>query len=165
MQVALFSVVWGITVMHRCCGVYDLWFLRVAIAAPNSLPTCVCVCMCQGLCPHVLLSSVCGGGATGVRDRGERDAWANPPCAPRCCYCLLSPTLFGWMSPTCRRCGCPVHVVCINTVWMTLLLWLSVMPVTFVSYSYSFFVWWSVFGFNSIQLRKKVYNRFPRGRE
>ncbi|RNC34358.1 retrotransposon hot spot (RHS) protein [Trypanosoma cruzi] len=77
--------------MHRCCGVYDLCSLHVAAALPNSPPTFVC--LCQGLCAHVLLESVCGdGGATRVRDCGERNAWANPPCAPRCC-CLLSPTL------------------------------------------------------------------------
>ncbi|RNC47566.1 retrotransposon hot spot (RHS) protein [Trypanosoma cruzi] len=92
MQVALFSVLWGITVMHRCCGVYDL-------------------CFCQGLCAHVLLQSVCGvGGATRVRDRGERYAWTNPPCAPRCYYCcLLSPTLC-WVddihSPSLRWSSC-----------------------------------------------------------
>ncbi|RNC45864.1 retrotransposon hot spot (RHS) protein [Trypanosoma cruzi] len=78
MQVALFSVVWGITVMHRCCGVYDLSSLHVAVAAPNSPPTFVCV---SGL--------MC----TGVRDRGERYAWRSPPCAPRCCYCWHPPTL------------------------------------------------------------------------
>ncbi|RNC46994.1 retrotransposon hot spot (RHS) protein [Trypanosoma cruzi] len=88
--IALFSVVWGITVMHRCCGVYDLWFLRVAIAAPNLL---FIFCACQWRCAPVLLPSLCGdGGATRVWDRGERYAWRNPPCAPRCC-CWLSPTL------------------------------------------------------------------------
>ncbi|RNC42540.1 retrotransposon hot spot (RHS) protein [Trypanosoma cruzi] len=91
MQIALFSVVCGITVMHRCCGVYDLCSLHVAASAPNSPPTFVC--LCQGLCAHVLLQSVCGdGGATRVRDRGERYAWRSPLCAPRCC-CWLSPTL------------------------------------------------------------------------
>ncbi|PWU89637.1 putative retrotransposon hot spot protein (RHS) [Trypanosoma cruzi] len=107
MQVALFSVVWGITVMHRCCGVYDLCSLHVAASAPNSPPTFVC--LCQGLCAHVLLPSVCGdGGATRVRDRGERYAWTNPPCAPRCC-CWLSPTLCwvgGIHSPSLRWSSC-----------------------------------------------------------
>ncbi|RNC40538.1 retrotransposon hot spot (RHS) protein [Trypanosoma cruzi] len=76
--------------MHRLCGVYDLCSLRVAAALPNLL---FILCACQGLCAHVLLPSVCGdGGVTRVRDRGERDAWTNPPCTPLCC-CLLSPTL------------------------------------------------------------------------
>ncbi|PWV14444.1 putative retrotransposon hot spot protein (RHS) [Trypanosoma cruzi] len=84
-----FFLLCGITVMHRCCGVYDLCSLHVAAALPNLL---FILCACQGLCAHVLLPSVCGdGGATRVRDRSERDAWANPPRAPRCC--LLSPTL------------------------------------------------------------------------
>ncbi|RNC36171.1 retrotransposon hot spot (RHS) protein [Trypanosoma cruzi] len=96
MQVALFSVVWGITMMHRCCGVYDLGFLRVAVAAANLL---FIFCACQWRCAPVLLPSLCGdGGATRVWDRGERYAWRNPPCAPRCC-CLLSPTLC-WVDGT-----------------------------------------------------------------
>ncbi|ESS55986.1 hypothetical protein TCDM_12509 [Trypanosoma cruzi Dm28c] len=96
--IALLSVVLELTMMRRCCGVYDLGCLRVAVAAPNSPPNFVC--LCQGLCAHVLLQSVCGdGGATGVRDRGERNAWANPPCAPRCYYCWLSPTLC-WVDGT-----------------------------------------------------------------
>ncbi|RNC47952.1 exo-alpha-sialidase, partial [Trypanosoma cruzi] len=45
-------------------------------------------------CAHFILKSACGdGGATGVRGRGERYAWANPPCAPRCFYCLRFKTL------------------------------------------------------------------------
>ncbi|RNC52155.1 retrotransposon hot spot (RHS) protein [Trypanosoma cruzi] len=124
MQIALFFVVWGITVMHRCRGVYDLGFLRVAACAPNTPPTFVF--FCQVLFAHFLLQSVCGdGGATGVRDRSERDAWANPPCAPRCCYCLLSPTLFwvdGTHLPSLRWYLCMWFLS--NTVWMSLLLWL-----------------------------------------
>ncbi|PWU85565.1 putative retrotransposon hot spot protein (RHS,) [Trypanosoma cruzi] len=137
--IALFSVVWGITVMHRCCGTYDLWSLRVVVAAPNSAShLCVCVRV------YVPTSScrVCAVTAVphGCGDRGEQYAWTNPPRAPRCCYCLLSPTLC-WVNVThlpslwwssCMWCAS-------NTVWMTLLLRLSVMPVTFVSYSYSFF--------------------------
>ncbi|RNE95984.1 hypothetical protein TcG_13176 [Trypanosoma cruzi] len=122
MQIALFSVVWGVAVMHRCCSVYDFGFLRVAVAAPNSCRVCAVTAV-----PH------------GCGDRGEQYAWTNPPRAPRCCYCLLSPTLC-WVNVThlpslwwssCMWCAS-------NTVWMSLLLRLSVMPVTFVSYSYSF---------------------------
>ncbi|PWV05119.1 putative retrotransposon hot spot protein (RHS) [Trypanosoma cruzi] len=108
----LHSFICGITVMHRCCGVYDL-------------------CFCQGLCAPVLLQSVCGvGGATRVRDRSERDAWANPPCTPRCYYCLLSPTLcwvVGTRAPSLRRSSC--MWCALHTVWMTHLLWLPVMSV------------------------------------
>ncbi|EKG00873.1 retrotransposon hot spot (RHS) protein, putative, partial [Trypanosoma cruzi] len=32
--------------MRRCCGVYDFGCLRVGVAAPNSLPTFVCVFVC-----------------------------------------------------------------------------------------------------------------------
>ncbi|RNC61199.1 hypothetical protein TcCL_ESM00964 [Trypanosoma cruzi] len=85
--------------------VYDLESLRVAVAAPNSPPTFLCLCVSGAICPHVLLQSVCGdGGATGVRDRGERYAWTNPPCAPRYC-CLFSSTLCwvdGTHSPSLR---------------------------------------------------------------
>ncbi|RNF07428.1 hypothetical protein TcG_10355 [Trypanosoma cruzi] len=77
--------------MHRCCGVYDLCSLHVAVAAANS-PS-IFACLCPWRCAHFLLQSVCGGGgATRVRNRGERNACANPPCAPRC-YCWLPPTL------------------------------------------------------------------------
>ncbi|RNC54091.1 retrotransposon hot spot (RHS) protein [Trypanosoma cruzi] len=138
MQIVLFSVVCGIAMMHRCCGVYDLCSLHVAASAANSPRNFVC--LCQWLCAHVFLPSVCGDGcATRVRDRGERDAWANPLCAPLCC-CWFSPTLCwvdGTHSPSLRWPSC---IWCAShTVWMTLVLRLSVMPVTFVYYSYSFF--------------------------
>ncbi|RNF01788.1 hypothetical protein TcG_11635 [Trypanosoma cruzi] len=89
MQIALFSVVWGITVMHRCCGVYDLWSC-VWPLAQRILAVCAVTAVPQG----------CG-------DRGERNPWTNPPCAPRCC--CFSPTLF-WVddihSPSLRRSSC-----------------------------------------------------------
>ncbi|PWV06831.1 putative retrotransposon hot spot protein (RHS) [Trypanosoma cruzi] len=96
-----FSVVWGITMMHRCCGVYDLGFLRVA-AAPISPPTFVCL---LSLCAHVLLSSVCGdGGATrvrtvasGMREQTLRAHHVVVVCSLQHCA--------GWLAPACRRCG------------------------------------------------------------
>ncbi|PWV19774.1 putative retrotransposon hot spot protein (RHS) [Trypanosoma cruzi] len=65
-----------------------MWLLLHRIHFPL-----VSVGLCPWRCAHALLQSVCGvGGATRVRNRGERYAWTNPPCAPRCC-CWLSPTL------------------------------------------------------------------------
>ncbi|RNC36697.1 hypothetical protein TcCL_Unassigned00312 [Trypanosoma cruzi] len=96
--------------MHRCCGVYDLESLRVAVAAPNTPPNFVC--LCQGSCAHVLLQSVCGdGGATRVRDCGERDAWTNPPRSPHCCYCLRFKTL------------CWVDGTHLPSLWWSLCMW------------------------------------------
>ncbi|PWV03438.1 putative retrotransposon hot spot protein (RHS) [Trypanosoma cruzi] len=124
--------------MHRCCGVYDLESLRVAAALPNSLPTCVC----QGRYARTSFCQVCAVTAVphGRGDRSERDAWANPPRSPRCCYRLLSPKLcwvYGIHLPSLRWSSC---IWCAShTVWMTLVLRLSVMPVPIVSYSYSFF--------------------------
>ncbi|RNC44509.1 retrotransposon hot spot (RHS) protein [Trypanosoma cruzi] len=126
MQIALFSVVCGITVMHRCCGVYDL-------------------CFCQGLCAHGLLSSVCGvGGATRVRTvaSGMRERTLRVHHVAVIVGSLQHCS--GWLAPTRRRCGgpraCGVHrVLCRRTARMALLLWLPVMTVTFGYYSYSFF--------------------------
>ncbi|PWU89179.1 putative retrotransposon hot spot protein (RHS) [Trypanosoma cruzi] len=104
-----FFLLCGITVMHRCCGVYDLCSLHVAAALPNSPPTCFCVFVSVAMCPCPLAECVRDdGGATRVWDRSERNAWANPPCPPRCC-CLLSPTLCwvdGIHSPSLWRSSC-----------------------------------------------------------
>ncbi|RNC53025.1 retrotransposon hot spot protein (RHS) [Trypanosoma cruzi] len=65
------------------------------------------------------------------------------------------------MAPTCRRRGCPRacgvrRTLCRHTVWVSLLLWLPVMPVTNVSSSFLFsFDWCSVFSFNSIQIKTR----------
>ncbi|RNC40323.1 retrotransposon hot spot (RHS) protein [Trypanosoma cruzi] len=101
MQVALFSVVWGITVMHRFCGVYDL-------------------CFCHGLCAHVLLQSVCGdGGATRVRDRGERYAWTEPSVRTTLLLLALTNTVLGGWHPHIVVVVL-VHVVCIEYCAVTL---------------------------------------------
>ncbi|PWU86953.1 putative retrotransposon hot spot protein (RHS,) [Trypanosoma cruzi] len=71
----------------------------------------------------------------GCGDRGERNAWTNPPCAPRCYYCLLSPKLC-WVddihSPWLRWYLCiwllPNTVWMVFLLWMTLLFWLPVIP-------------------------------------
>ncbi|RNC52160.1 retrotransposon hot spot (RHS) protein [Trypanosoma cruzi] len=48
-----------LTMMHRCCGVYDLGFLHVAVAAPNSLPTCFCVCLLRTICTRASILVEC----------------------------------------------------------------------------------------------------------
>ncbi|RNF16568.1 retrotransposon hot spot (RHS) protein [Trypanosoma cruzi] len=88
---------WGITAMHRCCGVYGLCSLRVAVAAPNSFPTFVCV---SGfMCPHVLLQSVCGdGGATRARGPWRAECVSEPsaPTTLLLLFALSNTVLGGW---------------------------------------------------------------------
>ncbi|PWU83546.1 putative retrotransposon hot spot protein (RHS,) [Trypanosoma cruzi] len=83
------------------------------------------------MCPHFLLSSVCGdGGATRVWDRGERYAWTNPSCTPFFFCYLLSPTLcwvYGTHFPSLWWSSC---MWCAShTVWMVFFLWLPVISV------------------------------------
>ncbi|PWV07397.1 putative retrotransposon hot spot protein (RHS) [Trypanosoma cruzi] len=100
---------------HLCLCVFVLGFMR-------AFPLAECVC--------------CDGGATRVRDRGERNAWANPPRPPRCCW--LSPTLCWvdgihgpslWWS-SCMWCAS--HIV-----WMVFLLRVPVISVRNFLHSYS----------------------------
>ncbi|PWU99937.1 putative retrotransposon hot spot protein (RHS) [Trypanosoma cruzi] len=82
--------------------------------------------------------------------RGERYAWTNSPCAPRCYYCLPSPTRC-WVddihSPSLRWSSC-IWLLS-NTAWMTLLLWLRFMTVPIVFLFLIFHVGWLLFRSNS----------------
>ncbi|RNC35774.1 retrotransposon hot spot (RHS) protein [Trypanosoma cruzi] len=106
MQIVLFSVVWELTVMHRCCGVYDLGFSRVAVAALNLLfilcvsvsdyaPTSSCRVCAVTAVPHG-----CGTVASGMRERTLR---AHHVVIIVCSHQHCA----GWMAPNCRRCGGP----------------------------------------------------------
>ncbi|PWV20817.1 putative retrotransposon hot spot protein (RHS) [Trypanosoma cruzi] len=126
-----------------------MWLLLHRIHFPL-----VSVGLCPWRCAHALLQSVCGvGGATRVRNRGERYAWTNPPCAPRCC-CWLSPTLCWWMASIYRCGGLRAYgfyrILRRHTVWVSLLLWPRFMTVSVVFFfSFLFFVWWLLFRSNS----------------
>ncbi|RNC33147.1 retrotransposon hot spot (RHS) protein [Trypanosoma cruzi] len=105
MQVALFSVVWELTMMHRCCGVYDLGFSRVAVAALNLL-FILCVCArgdvptssCR-VCAVTAVPHGCGTVASGMRGRTLRAHHVVVVGSHQHCA--------GWMAPNCRRCGGP----------------------------------------------------------
>ncbi|PWV04088.1 putative retrotransposon hot spot protein (RHS) [Trypanosoma cruzi] len=109
-----FCCVWEAAVIHRCCGVYDLGCLRVAVAAPNSLPTCVFVCVkgdmhariysCR-VCAVTAVPQGCGTVASGMRGRTLRAHHVVVVGSLQHCA--------GWMAPTFRLCGgpraCGVH--------------------------------------------------------
>ncbi|PWU97886.1 putative retrotransposon hot spot (RHS) protein [Trypanosoma cruzi] len=90
----------GITVMHRRCGVYDLGFCVWPLLHRILFPL-VSVFVCVRVYARTSFCQVCAVTAVpqGLRGRGERDAWTNPPRAPRCCYCLRFKTLC-WVNVT-----------------------------------------------------------------
>ncbi|RNC58804.1 retrotransposon hot spot (RHS) protein [Trypanosoma cruzi] len=116
MQVALFSVVCGITMMHRCCGVYDLCSLRVAASAPNSLPTCFCACLLRTICTRasILVGCVrCRRCHTGAEL--YRAVCVGEPSVPTTLllsFALTNTVLGGW-HPLAVVVMVLVHLVCI----------------------------------------------------
>ncbi|PWV03616.1 putative retrotransposon hot spot protein (RHS) [Trypanosoma cruzi] len=126
----------GITVMHRCCGVYDLCSLHVAVAAPNLL-FILCVSVSDDVptsscrvCAVVAVPHGFGTVASGMRGRTLH---AHHVVFVVCSFQHCA----GWFAPTRRRCGgpraCGDHrILCCHTVWVSLLLWLRVMIVPIV---------------------------------
>ncbi|PWU93870.1 putative retrotransposon hot spot (RHS) protein [Trypanosoma cruzi] len=141
--------------MRRCCGVYDLGCQRVAVAAPNSLPTFVCLCQgryarmyyCQ-VCAVTALPQGCGTVAGGMRERTLR-AHHVAVIVGTHQHCT------GWMVPTCpslRRSSCMWYAS--HTVWIALLF--ALLPVVSVPIGFILlFVCWLVFSFSSIKLIKQ----------
>ncbi|PWV17587.1 putative retrotransposon hot spot (RHS) protein [Trypanosoma cruzi] len=132
MQIVLFSVVWGITVMHRCCGVYDLCSLHVSAALPNSLPTCFCVCLLRPICTRASILVECvrcrrchrGAGPWRAECVGEPSVLTTLLLS----FALTNTVLGGW-HPLAVVVVVLVHLVCRHTVWMSLLLWPRAMTV------------------------------------
>ncbi|RNC35446.1 retrotransposon hot spot (RHS) protein [Trypanosoma cruzi] len=98
--------------MHRCCGVCDLGCLRVAVAAPNSLPTFVCVSVT--ICARPLAECVrcrrCHRGAG-----PWRAGCVSEPSAPTTLLLLaLTNTVLGGWHPLSVVVVVLVHVVCIE---------------------------------------------------
>ncbi|PWU82817.1 putative retrotransposon hot spot (RHS) protein [Trypanosoma cruzi] len=147
-------VVLELTVMHRCCGVYDFGFLRVVIAAPNTPPTFACVFVPGTICPRPLAECVrwtaCHTGA------GPWRAGCVDEPSVRTTLLLLALTntvLSGWCSLAVVVVVL-VHMVCAaHCVDDSLVVSASHFCDYFISYS--FLVCRPLFSFNSIQIRKQ----------
>ncbi|PWU82864.1 putative retrotransposon hot spot protein (RHS) [Trypanosoma cruzi] len=128
----LFSIKHANCTFSVVCGTYhdasllwsvDLGFLHVAVAAPNSLPTCFCVCLLRTICTRasILVECVrcrrCHRGAELYR----AGCVGEPSVRTTFCYLLLSPTLCwvdGTHSPSLWWSSC---IWCAShTVWISL---------------------------------------------
>ncbi|PWV19775.1 putative retrotransposon hot spot protein (RHS) [Trypanosoma cruzi] len=154
MQVALFFVLWGITMMHRCwwslrfgvlaCGCCCTEYtshLFLWVCARGDVPTPSCRVCAVSAVPHG-----CGTVASGMRGRTLRAHHAVVVGSLQHCA--------GWMASIYRCGGLRAYgfyrILRRHTVWVSLLLWPRFMTVSVVFFfSFLFFVWWLLFRSNS----------------